>query len=251
VDSVPKKTDRAAAIEKLKLNKTAPVVSFLPGSRPFQINYMLPFFLDTTRIMKKISPDVQFLMISSPFLSEDEIKKALHGKGTLYSQDGDKYVQMDNGFRVRIVSGDRHEAISASDLVLTIPGTNTAEIGALGVPMVSVFPTNFPDEIPLEGTIDLICRVPLLGMLLKRTLIKWIAMKTRYFALPNIKANKELVPEINGNTSPKEAAAQAMARLRDKEWLEDAGKKLKEIMGPRGAAKKVAEEALRMGGGII
>jgi len=189
-----------------------------------------------------VNPEIQFLLISSPYISEDDLKGPLKGKGTIYSQGNFKYIQMDNGLRAQIITDSRHEAMAISDMVLTIPGTNTAEISTLGTPMIVVFPTNSPDNIPLEGLGDWICRLPGLGTFLKRTIIKWIALRTKYFALPNIKMDREIVPEFKGHVDPKEVAAKALSCMKNSEWLAETSNSLKEAMGGGGAAARIAIE---------
>ncbi len=240
VDSVPEGIDPAQAAERWKLNPNQTVISFLPGSRPFQTDYMLPFFLETSKIIRKIMPDVQFLMILSPYITEEEIKRSLKGDGTIYSQGDLKYIQTKDGTRIQIVNSLRHEAISISKIVLTIPGTNTAEIGALGVPMIVIFPLDRPESIPLEGLSELFCRIPVAGGFLKRLAIGLASLRIKYFALPNIRADKEIVPEFRGRVLAKEVAAKAVHCLKDADWLKETGEELKRVMGGRGAAENIA-----------
>jgi lipid-A-disaccharide synthase len=241
-DSVPLDLDGAPLAKKLGINCDKPVVSFLPGSRPFQANHMVPFFLKVAEMMKKISPEIQFLFVLSPYLSDDEIKNSLKDEGVIYSQGDLKYIQSKSAAKVVLVRGSRHEAISLSNLVITIPGTNTAEISVIGKPMVVVFPMDKPEDIPMEGIADLLCRIPLLGGLVKRLTIKLVEVKTRFFALPNIKAGREIVPEFKGKVTAKEVAARAIQCLKDPEWLSETRELLKNAMGGRGAAKRISDE---------
>jgi hypothetical protein len=56
------------------------------------------------------------------------------------------------GHRVEIVDEiERYAHMRAADVALTIPGTNTLELGIAGVPAVVVLPLNRPEIIPLEG----------------------------------------------------------------------------------------------------
>jgi len=244
VDAVPEKINVKAAASRWKINKNHPVISFLPGSRPWQTNFMLPFFLRSAKMINKIMPDVQFIVVLSPYVTDDMIKESLGNEGIIYSQGDLRYIQAESGVRAQILRDERYDAISISDLVITIPGTNTAEIGALGVPMIVVFPIQRPDNIPLEGIIDIICRIPLLGTLLKRITTRIISLRTKYFALPNMKAGREIVPEIRGNVDPKEVAAHAIKCLKDPEWLRETSRNLKAAMGGRGAARKISGEIM-------
>ena len=45
----------------------------------------------------------------------------------------------------------QYNLMNWADLALTILGTNTVELAALGVPMVVTVPLTHPEEIPLRG----------------------------------------------------------------------------------------------------
>ena len=246
VDSVPQTMDESSAALRWKINPGNPVISFLPGSRRFQIEYMLPFFLETSKMIQKVVPEAQFLMLLSPYITEDEIKRSLRGEGTIYSQGDLKHIQTKSGSRVQMITSSRHEAISLSTMVLTIPGTNTAEIAAIGTPMIIVFPLDRADSIPLEGISDYICRIPLMGPLLKKIIITIIGWRTKYFGLPNMKAGREIVPELRGTVKPKEVAARAVQCLKDPGSLSEMRAQLKSTMGGRGAAARIAKEITRI-----
>jgi len=245
IDSVPEKIEKEIIAKKLKLNLNQPIISFLPGSRPFQTDFMLPFFLQSAKMIKKVMPETQFLFILSPYITDEMIKKSLKDEGVIYSQGDLKYIQAKNGIRAEVIRNNRYEAIEMSEIVITIPGTNTAEIASMGKPMIVVFPLNKPDSIPLEGVADWICRIPIIGSFIKRVLITWINTKTKFFALPNIKSEKDVVPELRGNVSAKEVAARTLKLIKDKVWLAKTSEDLKKIMGKRGASKKLVGEIVK------
>jgi lipid-A-disaccharide synthase len=246
VDSVPEKTDKRAAAARWNVNLNHPIISFLPGSRPFQIDYMLPFFLKSAKMIQKIIPETQFLFIISPYVTEDGIRKALRDEGILYSQGDRRHIQAKSGVRAQIIKSDRHDAISLSTLTVTIPGTNTAEIAALGAPMIAVFPLDRPDSIPLEGIFDWICKIPGLGILLKRVFFFVANKRTKFFTLPNMKTDKDIVPELRGKVEAKEVAARAIKLIKDPSWLSETSEELKRAMGGRGAAKSISEEIIKL-----
>jgi lipid-A-disaccharide synthase len=105
--------------------------------------------------------------------------------------------------------------------------------------MVVIFPLNNPEVIPLEGLADLIGKIPILGKLFKRWLAKTINQKTKYFALPNQKADKEIVPEIRGIISPFSVGQEVYALYKNKEKRAKMSNELILAMGPAGAAKKI------------
>jgi lipid-A-disaccharide synthase len=129
-----------------------------------------------------------------------------------------------------------------SEVVVTIPGTNTAKIAARGIPMVVVFPLNHPEVIPMEGIADLIGKIPILGKNFKKWVAETVNAKTKYFALPNQKADREIAPEIRGIIDPLGVAMKVVELLKHPEIRETMSSDLVASMGGPGAAKKIVEE---------
>lgn len=191
------------------------VVTFMPGSRKWEIDYMTPFYREVKALMEKEEPDLKFQIVSSPFVKARPIS-------------GMKMVAF--------------EEIGNSELVVTIPGTNTALIAARGLPMVVVFPLNHPEVIPMEGLANLLGKVPVMGRAFKKWVANVVNKKTKFFALPNQKAGKEIVPEIRGEIEPLGVALKALLLLKDRAAREKMSAELVKSMGVPGAAKKIAEE---------
>ncbi|MBU1616585.1 MAG: hypothetical protein KKF06_02230 [Candidatus Margulisbacteria bacterium] len=189
-------------------------ITFMPGSRHWEIDYMTPFYREVINLLRSEDPAIKFQLVSSPFIKATPI-------------DG-----------VRTVS---FEEIANSELVVTIPGTNTAKIAARGIPMLVVFPLNNPEVIPLDGLADIVCRLPVAGPAIKRWLAKTINKKTKFFALPNQKAGKEVSPEMRGELEPLGVAMKALELLRDKPRRVKMSSALTEAMGKPGGAKKLME----------
>ncbi|MBN3032991.1 MAG: hypothetical protein JW873_02740 [Candidatus Saganbacteria bacterium] len=222
--------DKFAPLEKLEitgdlmadavagLEKWAPepgVVTFLPGSRAWEIGYMTPLYGEIMALVKKEFPAVKFQLVSSPFVPARPIA-------------GAKVIPF--------------EALANSAVIVTIPGTNTAKLAARGVPMIVVFPLNHPEVIPLEGVADLIGKLPVIGKLLKRRVAEAANKRTKFFALPNQKADREIAPEIRGVIDPAGVAKKVIELLNDQAELKRMSAELAAAMGGPGAARKIAEE---------
>lgn len=200
------------------LKKWAPeqnVITFLPGSRDWQINHLTPIYEKIIAEIRKRRPEIIFQLVTSPF------KEAIPLAGTRLILFEDAY---------------------NSELVITIPGTNTARLAALGIPMLVIFPLDNPDVIPLEGLFHFICKIPFLGSKIKRRLADNMNKRTKFFALPNIKADKEIVKEIRGVINPAEVAEEAIKLLNDKVKRDKISEELKSAIGEPGAALKILEE---------
>lgn len=191
------------------------IVTFMPGSRDWQVKHMTPIYENLIALLKSQRPELIFQLVSSPF------EKAMIIKGT------------------KII---KFEEIYNSELVLTIPGTNTARLAALGMPMLVLFPLDNVDVIPLEGPLHYICKIPHLGSKFKHFLADTINQRTKFFALPNIKAGRQIVPELRGKLDLLSVAKQALALLDDPARRQEMSANLRQAMGEPGAALKLTEE---------
>lgn len=213
------------ARNKWHLNPDKKIIAMMPGSRLWEIKYLMPLYEKIIDQIKKDSPDVQFMLIISPFTQVKEIEEY---KGH-HAFDAFAYF----------------DSIKAADLVITIPGTNTAQLAALGIPMVVMFPLDRPEAIPLQGLAHYITMAPILGNLLKRAIAKYVNAKTKFFALPNIKANQEIVPEIRGKIDIKDASGKILALLLNNKALEITSKALLSMMKPSKASVLIVDSILK------
>ena len=233
VDSIILNKSKADIFNILKLDPKKRLISFLPGSREFQVQFTFNFFSKVAKEMTNNNPDFQFAFIVSPYLPEKYIKKHLKNE----------YLEI-NGNKIKMIYSDQHDVIAASDLVITVPGTNTAEVAIIGTPMIVTFPLASAHLIPLEGIFQIIGKIPLLGFFFKNFYVKIVQRKTRFFAIPNIKADKEIVPELTGNIQPGTVAEKAVVLLDNKDSMAKMRTALKVSLGAPGAADKIAKEIL-------
>ncbi|MFH1541785.1 MAG: hypothetical protein ABIE84_01700 [bacterium] len=190
------------------------VITFMPGSREWQIKHTTPIYEQIMAGIRDQVPGIKFQLVSSPF------QPAIPIEG------------------VKTIS---FEEAHNSELVITIPGTNTARIAARGIPMIVVFPLDNPDVIPLEGLLHYITSIPYFGSKIKRYFAELMNKQTKFFALPNIKADREVVEEIRGKIDPKEIADKALALLKDQERRKEISKEMVEALGKPGAAQQIIQ----------
>jgi lipid-A-disaccharide synthase len=191
------------------------VITFMPGSRAWQIQYMTNLYEKIMIAMKTEMPALKFQVVTSPFESAKPIGNA-------------KIISFAEAFN--------------SELVITIPGTNTARLAARGIPMLVVFPLDKVEVIPLEGAAHYIGMLPYFGKKFKKLFAHILNQNTKFFALPNIKAGQEIVPEIRGKVEPAKVAEAALSLLNNLDQRKKMSKELFQSMGKTGAAKKIAEE---------
>jgi UDP-N-acetylglucosamine:LPS N-acetylglucosamine transferase len=238
VDSIKINRTKDQIVRSIGLDPKKKIISFLPGSRYFQVQFTFKYFANTAKELSKLYKNSQFIYVISPYLKPETMKNELRRSGMRIKNGRVSF----NETEIILATSDQHDVIAASDLVITIPGTNTAEVSIIGTPMIVVFPLASAQMIPLEGVYELLGILPFIGFFFKNMFVKMVQSKTRYFAIPNIKSGKELVPDYKGAIQPKEIAEKAASMLKDKKKLEQMSAALKKVLGKPGASRLIAKE---------
>lgn len=226
------------------------LVLLLPGSRPAEVEYMTPFLVRTADLLRARAPEAAFVLSLSPFATPAQLEAALAGPLAAESAAAARFVpaaandetqvgaiETESGTQISVRKGIRFDLMAAADLALTIPGTNTAELGFLGVPMVVALPLNHPELIPLEGLAGLIGNLPRLGPALKRRLLPRVAARLPYAAWPNRLTQSFVVPELRGEVAPEAVAEESYRLLADPRRRACMAEALRRTMGEQGAAR--------------
>ncbi|HHW13603.1 MAG TPA: hypothetical protein GXX28_01545, partial [Firmicutes bacterium] len=250
------------------------LVLLLPGSRPAEVEFMTPFLVKTADLLRKARPETAFFLSLSPFAQPAQLGAALDGTSAAELGVSARFVSAEDGSadppappdapeaavpgegavgeiltgegtRIPVRRGRRFDLMAAADLALTIPGTNTAELGYLGAPMVVVLPLTHPERIPLEGLAGLIGNLPRLGKALKRRILPRLAARLPYAAWPNQLAQDYVVPELRGEVTPEAVAAEAARLLADAAGRAAMSGRLRRTMGEPGAARRLASLVAR------
>lgn len=167
-DKISEPMDKQAARQILGLSDTAEIIAVLPGTRSFEIQYLGRLFLDTLAWCLTRKPDLRFIV---PMISQT-FKKQFECLLQTYPQK--------LPLEMMIGEGASHSAMAAADVVLMASGTATLESMLMNRPMVVAYR---------------------LSPLTYRILIKMV--KVSFCAIPNLLANRFLVPEfIQQNATP-------------------------------------------------
>ncbi|HEY9900343.1 MAG TPA: hypothetical protein V6D00_14305 [Pantanalinema sp.] len=252
VDAVRPQYDPHEIRARLDLSADAPVVGLLPGSKPFKVKYITPLLLKAADLLYENDPSIQFVLHQSPFTPLSQLQEALDDErlhrvtsgcgGRLVQTSEGPTILTPGGASVRIIGPEHHySGMAVADLALTVPGTNTAELAILGVPMIVLLPLNKPEEIPLDGLAGQIGNLPLVGKPLKRAVVLALAKGLKFAALPNQRAGSAITPELVGVIAPEEVAALAEAILTDPERSRAIRLALHQAMGEPGAAAQTVE----------
>lgn len=177
-DEIPLEPDVAGARAALGLPATGPIVAVLPGSRRSEIGLIGPTFFAAMAIMQQREPSLRFVMpAATPALRE------------LLQPLVDAHPQL----ALTLTEGDAQRAMTAADAVLVKSGTVTLEAALLKKPMVISY------------------KVPwLTGQIMRRQ------GYLPYVGLPNILAERFVVPELLQHFATPEALADAtLVQLHD------------------------------------
>ena len=175
-DTIPQQADRAAARDALNLSHDQPVVALMPGSRGGEVSRLGSLFLDAAARLRTLRPGIQFVLPCSSPERRAQLEQMLVGLD----------------LPLTLLNGRSHEALAACDAVLIASGTATLEALLYKRPMVVAYKV-----------------APLTYRILKRL------VTSAYISLPNLLAERLLVPEMIQDAATPEALAQLLAPLLD------------------------------------
>jgi hypothetical protein len=223
-----------------------PHVLLLAGSRDAFAVHLIPFMIALTDELAARYPGARFVWPVSGLLSEEAIAAGIAGRdratlgGAPGVREGD-LVRTPGGATIEMVGEEeRHAHMRAATTAVTIPGTNTLELGIAGVPSVVVLPLNRPEIIPLEGPGHWLSLVPLVGTALKRHAVRLFVERLRYpVSLPNQFSGEALMTEIKGVIDVRGVARATAAILDDPEDRRRRSERLAATMPGPGAAERL------------
>ena len=226
-------------------------IVIMPGSRRLEVANLIPFFLRVALRIRESDPQIPIVFALSPFTTADEVASALAkgglptvygARGYVAQRDGILFLQNENREQEFAVVRYAMRAATRARMVLTIPGTKTIELAALGVPMVATVPFNAPEAAVINGPLQYVERIPFIGTPLKRQLVLQYTKRFTYFTQTNMDAQRELIPELVGTLTPGYVAQQVLERYRDAAWCSSTSEALRTLYtGHRGAAERMAE----------
>ena len=97
-----------------------------------------------------------------------------------------------------------------------------------------------------DGIFGLIGKISFINRLLTFTIKYFYFKKKKFFAWPNIKSKRMIVPERIGNISPKEIAKEVLFLLKNRDQLNSIKDNLLKERGDKGAAQKLAAMVLNL-----
>jgi len=179
LDVLPLDLTRDEARRRLAADPGHALIGLLPGSRPGEIERLLPPMLDAARRLAAADGRRRFVLGLARTVAREQV-------ATILTRGGPGLPP------IEMVSGRTYEVMAAADTLLITSGTATLEAALLGAPMVICY------------------RVSRLTELMARALTR-----VRWIGLPNLVSDRMVVPElIQGEVTGTRLAREA-ARLLD------------------------------------
>lgn len=235
------------------------LIGLLPGSKPMKLTLGVPLTLAIADQLHHLDPSLRFVLPVAPSLDLEALARYADPQhnGTIQAlgwgqaqlirpapgPDLAAYLETPAGTRIQLwTEFPAYEILAQCQLCLTTIGANTAELGALAVPMMVLIPTQQLDIMRAwDGLPGLVVNLPLVGTYFARLINGWAARRVGLLAWPNIWAKREIVPELVGLLSPGAIAAQAQAYLTQPDRLAQMRQDLRAVRGQPGAAQKLVQ----------
>ncbi|KPB58370.1 Lipid-A-disaccharide synthase [Pseudomonas amygdali pv. myricae] len=206
-DTIPLESDRAAARAGLGLAQEAPVVALMPGSRGGEVGRLGGLFFDAAELLLAQRPGLRFVLPCASPQRRAQVEQLLQGRN----------------LPVTLLDGRSHVALAACDAVLIASGTATLEALLYKRPMVVAYRL-----------------APLTFWILKRM------VKSPYVSLPNLLAQRLLVPELLQDDATPEVLARTLLPLIDDGQAQTAGFDAIHRILRRGASNQAADAVLSL-----
>ena len=224
--------ERDIVRQKLSLTKDDLMILFMPGSREFELRYMLPVYLKVIDEITNDFPNIRPYILKSPYIDDKLIKQALLNAsnikeaevegGTVIEYDRDSEsninfaIKIDDKKLVPILDGGLEYWGSGVDFAVTIPGTNTIQLAYRNIPTLVVAALNKPEIIPMEGIVGILKWFPG-GKIILKSAVKKYVRQFPFASLPNMYMQREIFPELFGVIQTKDIIERLRKIIKERE----------------------------------
>ncbi len=190
----------------------SPIVALLPGSRDAEVRHILPLIARALRLVLRRHPKLRPVVSCAPTIARPYLEH-----------------QVRRWLPEAEITEDTYRLLRGARVGVIASGSATLEAAIVGLPMVVVYAGSWVSWIQY---------------------LLFVRGRIKYIALPNILADRELVPERYGERgSPEEIAAEVTRLIEDRSARDTMKGELKRVvseLGTPGAARRTAELALAL-----
>jgi lipid A disaccharide synthetase len=230
------------------------IIGLLPGSKAAKLAQGVPLALAIAEYIHARRPQTRFIIPLAPTLDlqtlasfadaqKNHFVNVFGSSAAVLVESEHPTLKTEKGLSVELCrENPTYELLSHCSLCLTTVGANTAELGALAVPMIVLLPTQQLDAMrSWDGLPGLLANLPGLGSTFAKV-INWLVLSRKgLLAWPNIWAQEQIVPELVGKLQPPEIGEMVLDFLTHPEKLAAIRDKLRNVRGESGAADKLAQ----------
>jgi len=230
-------------------------LAILPGSKKTKLSIGIPFFLEMADHISKVRSDIKLMIPIAPTTNIKDFLYYQSNKNPLAKNYSSKikYIKKledsifhfelhtENNTKIYLISSSpSYQILKQCELAITTVGANTAELAAINLPMIVVLPTQHLNLMnSWDGIFGIIGKIPIINQIISIFVKNWYLNNKQFFAWPNIKAKRLIVPERIGEIQPKEIADEAIFLLNNSNLLKDQKLNLMKERGSVGAVKKL------------
>jgi lipid-A-disaccharide synthase len=208
VGNVAAKRTRVEFAAAYGLDAARPIVALLPGSRAGEIAHHMPPLVQACHLITQRHP-VQFVLALAPGMTRSQVAQYLQP-------------EVLKGLTISVVEDATYDALGAADLAIVSSGTATVEAALMDAPMIVIYRL-----APATAA-----------------LARWL-VRTPMFAMVNLIAGKQVVPElVQKDFTPERVATEAIRLLDSPEARAEMRRGLaavREKLGPPGAIERAAD----------
>lgn len=202
-------TSKEEFCQNLGLNPRFPIFGLFPGSRLQEIDSLLNILLETSKKIKEKVPNAQFVLS----LASEHFREKIETILKKHCVDA------------KIIYGRSYDILNISNVSIAASGTTLMEAVIIGAPAVMIY------------------KLSRLSYFIGKKILK---IKLQYYCMPNILADKEVIPElIQERVTPENLSKVGIKILTDPAALDIMKNGYRQIiskLGTLGAVKRAAKE---------
>lgn len=222
-------------------------VGLFPGSRNYMAEFSLPYWVPAIDAIAAERPGFKFMFARSDYSTDawlkgfpppPEARDWQAGAVTYQEDEAGPWFKTPAGTRIDI--RPNAEVFRTMKAALSVPGTNTGEMAAAGIPTVTILPTYryVAENVPLRGIGGLVTGVPVIGPRLKVMAAKAALKSQTYYSQANRRADRLVVPDLVGENLHDDIKTELIRLMEDDGAI---SADLQSVMGAPGAANRFAD----------